>query len=92
MEVTRIEEHRRKRTSGKKDVGEQRALEGLQDALELMLTRVIEDEVSVEEARTMLAYLQEELDAIEPPAGARRRTRRNAKRTSGARKARKKKS
>lgn len=95
MEVTRIGDHRRKRKgkrkSKRKDASQQRALEGLQDALGLMLTRVIEDEVSIEEARTMLDYLQKELDAIDPPAGGRRPTRRSAKRKSGARKARKKK-
>lgn len=79
MGVTRIENHKRKRMGGKGDAARQRALEGLHDALELMLTRVIEDEVSVDEAKTMLAYLQNEVDAIDPPAKAGRRTRRNAK-------------
>jgi len=91
MVVTRIESRRRKRKSGKEDAARQRALEGLHDALELMLTRVIADEVSVEEAQTMLAYLQNEVDAIDPPAGAGRRTRRKAKRKVLARKTRKKK-
>ena len=88
MVVTRIEDHRRNRKGGKKDAVRQRALEGLHDALELMLTRVIEDEVSVDEAKTMLAYLQNEVDTIDPPVAAGRRTQRNAKRKVVARKAR----
>ncbi|MEE9472089.1 MAG: hypothetical protein V3W32_10285 [Gemmatimonadota bacterium] len=88
MAVTRIRDRRRKLKDGKGEAVRQRALEGLHDALELMLTRVIEDEVSVDEAKTMLAYLQNEVDAIDPPADAGRRTRRNAKRKVVARKAR----
>ncbi|MEE9292106.1 MAG: hypothetical protein V3U83_04155 [Acidobacteriota bacterium] len=88
MAVTRIENHRRKRKGGKEDAARQRALEGLHDALELMLTRVIEDEVSVDEAKTMLSYLQNEVNAIDPPTVAGRRTRRSAKRKVVARKAR----
>ena len=91
MAVTRIENHRRKRKSGKEDAARQRALEGLHDALELMLTRVIEDEVSVDEAKTMLSYLQNEVNTIDPPTVAGRRTRRNAKRKVVTRKTRKKK-
>ncbi len=86
--MTRIEAHRRRRKGGNKDDARQRALEGLHDALELMLTRVIEDEVSVDEAKTMLAYLQNEIDTIDPPAAAGRRTHRNPKRKVVARKAR----
>ncbi len=89
--MVRIENHRRRRKGGKEDAARQRALEGLHDALELMLTRVIEDEVSVDEAKTMLSYLQEEVDAIDRPAVAGRRTRRKAKRKVVARKTRKKK-
>lgn len=41
------------------------SLEGLRDALDLTLTRVIEDDMGVDEARAVLRYLEEELDGFE---------------------------
>jgi hypothetical protein len=60
----------------------QESLDGLRDALDLTLTRVIEDDMEVEEARAVLRYLEKELNGFEKrtrPAksqahGARRRT------------------
>ena len=41
------------------------SLDGLRDALDLTLTRVIEDDMEVEEARAVLRYLEKELDGFE---------------------------
>jgi hypothetical protein len=41
------------------------SLEGLRDALDLTLTRVIEDDMGVDEARAVLRYLEKELDGFE---------------------------
>ena len=41
------------------------SLDGLRDALDLTLTRVIEDDMKVEEARAVLRYLEKELDGFE---------------------------
>lgn len=59
------------------------SLDGLRDALDLTLTRVIEDDMGVEEAQAVLRYLQKELDgfkkrarrATSPARKVRRRTR-----------------
>jgi len=60
----------------------QESLDGLRDALDLTLTRVIEDDMEVEEARAVLRYLEKELNGFEkrtrpaksPAHRARRRT------------------
>lgn len=41
------------------------SLAGLRDALDLTLTRVIEDDMGVDEARALLQYLEKELDGFE---------------------------
>ena len=41
------------------------SLEGLRDALDLTLTRVIEDDMGVDEAHDVLRYLEKELTTFE---------------------------
>jgi len=65
------------------------SLDGLRDALDLTLTRVIEDDMGIEEAQAVLRYLQKELDGFEKRA---RRTtapaRRGPRRAKSVRKTR----
>ena len=65
------------------------SLEGLRDALDLTLTRVIEDDMGVEEARAVLRYLEKELDGFEKKTGkAKSPARKAGQRTTAARKPR----
>ena len=65
------------------------SLEGLRDALDLTLTRVIEDDMGVEEARAVLRYLEKELDGFEKRTSpAKSPARKVRQRTTAARKSR----
>jgi hypothetical protein len=65
------------------------ALEGLRDALDLTLTRVIEDDMGVDEARAVLRYLEKELEGFEKRSGpAKTPARRVRRRTMAASKSR----
>jgi hypothetical protein len=60
---------KKKRSKGRRkaavDSASKDSLEGLRDALDLTLTRVIEDDMGVDEARAVLRYLEEELEGFE---------------------------
>ncbi len=63
------------------------SLEGLRDALDLTLTRVIEDDMGVDEARAVLRYLEKELHGFEKRTGpAKTPARKVRRRTTAARK------
>jgi len=65
------------------------SLEGLRDALDLTLTRVIEDDMGVEEARAVLRYLEKELDGFEKRTSpAKSPARKVRQRTTATRKSR----
>ena len=65
------------------------ALAGLRDALDLTLTRVIEDDMGVDEARAVLHYLEKELNQFEKrTSAAKSPARKVRRRTVAARKSR----
>ena len=64
------------------------SLGGLRDALDLTLTRVIEDEMGVDEAREVLRYLEKELDGLKKRSRrGKRPARKTRRRSTAARKA-----
>ncbi len=63
----------KKKTSRVPDESRQSALDGLRDALDLTLTRVIEDDKGVEQAREVLKYLENELQRVEKGTGRKRK-------------------
>ncbi len=82
MQGTRVTAGRPRPRRPRKKTGHEHALEGLRDTLSLMLTRVIENDVDVTEARTMLAYLRKELDALESRSRGATRSRARRRRTN----------
>ncbi len=63
----------KKKSSRVPDESRQSALDGLRDALDLTLTRVIEDDMGVEQARELLKYLENELQRVEKGTGRKRK-------------------
>ncbi len=63
----------KKKSSRAPDESLQSALDGLRDALDLTLTRVIEDDMGVEQVREVLKYLENELKRVEEGTGRKRK-------------------
>ena len=55
----------RKRTKSEEKLASTESLMGLRDVLDLTLTRVIEDDMNIEEARALLAHLEKEVVEVE---------------------------
>ncbi len=55
----------KKKTKSEQKLASAESLKGLRDVLDLTLTRVIEDDMDLDEAKALLAHLEKEVAAIE---------------------------